>query len=302
MRKLILILLLGMFLAFPFSASAQESSTLSVVTVQLWPEYDDPSMLVIVDFQLAETTPLPAMLTFRIPADANLIAVAADIGGGQFINVPYEAPVADGDVLVFNMSIEDYNPHRYEYYQPLSFDGEARLFSYLWNNLYAVESFQYLFLEPLDVTSVTLDPNFSSQEAFNGLNYYNGTPVSLAADEQYALNIRYQKTSNTLVSQAQSVQIAEPVNEDTPGRVSLTNSLPYIIGGLGVIMIAGGLAYYFQWGRRSAGSNKPRKRTHVSNAESSGAEGAYCPQCGTRAKPGDRFCRTCGSRLRHEDE
>ena len=59
MRKLMLIFMLGMFFAFPFSVSAQSDTTLSFVTVQMWPEYDDPSMLVIVDFQTAANTTLP---------------------------------------------------------------------------------------------------------------------------------------------------------------------------------------------------------------------------------------------------
>lgn len=299
MRKLILTFLVGAFFVFPISASAQSDADLAFVTVQLWPEYDQPSMLVIVDFQTAANTSLPASLTFRIPAEANLIAVASDAGSGQFLDHPYEAPVAEGEYQTFSMVIEENKPYRFEYYQPLSFNGEERLFSYLWDNVYAVEKFQYLFLEPLDVTSSSLDPNFTAQETFNGLNYYDGASVKLAAGEQYTLNLSYEKTTDTLVSQAQAVQIAEPVNEDTPGRVSLANSLPYIIGGLGVIMIAGGLMYYFQWGRRSAGSGKSRRRTHA-NADSN-ATSVYCPQCGARAKPSDRFCRTCGARLRHDE-
>jgi hypothetical protein len=298
MRKLILAFLVGVFLAFPISASAQGAASLAFVTVQLWPEYDQPSMLVIVDFQTAANTTLPASLTFRIPAEANLIAVASDSGNGQFLDHPYEAPVAEGEYQTFSLTVEENKPYRFEYYQPLAFNGEDRIFSYLWDNGYAVENFQYLFLEPLDVTSATFDPTYTTQETSNGLKYYDGAPVQLAAGEQYTLNLSYTKTTDTLVSQAQAVQIAEPVNEDTPGRVSLTNSLPYIIGGLGIIMIAGGLMYYFQWGRTS--SNKPRRRTH-SNAESNDESNAYCPQCGARAKPSDRFCRTCGARLRHEE-
>jgi hypothetical protein len=290
--------MLGMLLAFPFSASAQSNAVLSFVTVQLWPEYDQPSMLVIVDFQLAANTTLPATLTFRIPPDANLIAVATDIGGGQFMNVPYEEPTASGEYQVFDMIIEDTNPHRFEYYQPLSFNGEERIFSYLWDNGYEVTAFQYLFLEPMDVTSVSLDPNYTSQETFNGLKYYEGSTVPLTAGEQFTLNLKYTKTTDALVSQAQTVQASDPVNEDTPGRVSLTNSLPYIIGGLGLIMITGGLMYYFQWGRRSASKSR-RRHSSGGDAETSGAD-AYCPQCGARAKPSDRFCRTCGARLRQE--
>jgi hypothetical protein len=298
MRKSILILLLRMFLAFPVSASAQGGDLLAFVTVQLWPEYDQPSMLVITDFQPAADTSLPVTLTFRIPAEADLIAVASDTGGGQLLDFPYEGPTADGEYQVFSLLIEQNQPYRFEYYQPLSYNGEDRLFSYLWDNGYAVESFKYIFLEPLDVTGVKLEPKHASVNDQQGLSYYEGSPVSLASGEQFTLTINYQKTSDTLISQAQTVQIAEPVNEDTPGRVSLTNSLPYIIGGLGIIMIAGGLVYYFQWGRAS--KSKPRRR-HVREAEEGDSTSVYCPQCGTRAKPSDRFCRTCGARLRRDE-
>lgn len=298
MRKLIWLILLGASLAVPISASAQNAVTLSFVTVQFWPEYDDPSMLVIVDFQPAADAPLPAALTFRIPAEANLIAVASDAGGGRFMDFPFNGPTADGEYQTFDLAIDQNMPYRFEYYQPLTFNNEERLFSFLWDNAYTVQSFQYIFLEPLDVTSVELDPKQDSIRTSNGLNYYEGSPVALAADDQFALRLKYAKTTQTLVTQAQSVQIAEPVDENTPGRISLTNSLPYIIGALGIILIAGGLMYYFQWGRASG--SKPRRRRSPADTEND-ATSVYCPQCGARAKPSDRFCRTCGTRLRRED-
>ncbi len=33
------------------------------------------------------------------------------------------------------------------------------------------------------------------------------------------------------------------------------------------------------------------------SADASATPAAFCPQCGTRAKPGDRFCGACGARL-----
>ncbi len=297
MRKLTLLLLLGILLVFPVAASAQNDAALAIVTVQFWPEYDQPSMLVITDFQPAAELSLPATLTFRIPAEAALIAVASDAGGGRFMDFTYEGPVTQGEYQTFSLLVEENTPYRFEYYQPLTFNGDERFFSYLWDNGFEVESFNYLVLEPLDVTTVTLEPKHSSMQNSNGLNYYEGSPVPLDAGEQFTLTLSYEKTTDTLVSQAQSVQIAEPINEDTPGRVSLANSLPYIIGGLGVIMIAGGLAYYFQWGRAS--KSKPRRRHSDTEAENDSTS-LYCPQCGTRAKLSDRFCRTCGARLRRE--
>ncbi|MBK7319579.1 zinc ribbon domain-containing protein [Candidatus Villigracilis affinis] len=115
------------------------------------------------------------------------------------------------------------------------------------------------------------------------------------------MSLDYEKTTDTLIVDTQGVQPSAPVDENTPGRVSLSNSLPYIIGGLGVIMIVGGVMYYWQSGRRSAGG-KSRRRSRAHSEEQDGGEEKYCPQCGERSKAGDRFCRTCGARLRHQEE
>ncbi|MBL8062003.1 MAG: zinc ribbon domain-containing protein [Anaerolineales bacterium] len=299
MRKLILILMLGAFFAFPFSASAQSDAALSNVVVQLWPEYDQPSMLVIVDFQLAADAPLPTTLSFRIPQTANLIAVAASAGDNGFMTVPFDGPTVEGEFQTFSMTIEENTSYRFEYYEALSFNGNQRLFTYLWDSPYSVDSFAVNLLEPLDVTSLTMNPDYDSMDTSQGAKYYTGKSVKLASGEQYTLTLEYEKTTDTLVSQAQAIQPAAPVDENTPGRVSLNNTLPYIIGGLGVVMILGGIVYYFRAGRNTA--PRPRRRHSLSEAEENGGD-HYCPQCGARAKSNDRFCRTCGARLRHQEE
>lgn len=245
MRKLIFILILGVFFAFPFPASAQTDVTLSNVTVQLWPEYDQPSMLVIVDFQVASGTPLPVDLSFRFPLDANLIAVAVQTSAGQFLNAEFTGPAVDGEWQSFTMTIDQNAVYRFEYYQPMTFNGNQRIFSYLWDGAYAVNSFQSSVLEPLDVTSFVVDPPHQNIQQVSELKYYNNEPARLAQGEQYALTLQYDKTSTTLVNPPQQgLQPAVPVDENTPGRVSLNNFLPYIIGGLGAMMILGGLFYY----------------------------------------------------------
>jgi ribosomal protein L40E len=94
---------------------------------------------------------------------------------------------------------------------------------------------------------------------------------------------------------ADQVQPSEPVGADTPGRVSITN-LPLIIGGFGLALI--GIALFAYYRSTQSNDTKPRRRRRANSAE--GTEQAYCHECGARANPGDRFCRTCGSRLRAE--
>ncbi len=300
MRKLSLVLILGMVFAFPSFVSAQNIITIANMTVQLWPEYDQPSMLVIADFQLDSATALPADVTFTIPQDANLIAVAAVSADGSFLNTPFEGPTNNGESQAFTITVNQSTVYRFEYYQPLSFNGDQRIFSYLWDGAYAVTAFNVVVLEPGDVTSFSMTPNYKSVSQQNGSNYYDSGIMQLASGEQFTLNLDYKKTSSALVAPAQGIQPAAPVNEDTPGRVSLNNSLPYVIGGLGVILIIGGIVYYWQAGRKSFKAT--RRRSHANTKSEDSGEDAYCPQCGSRAKAGDRFCRVCGARLRHQEE
>lgn len=300
MRKAGLILMLGMMFIFPSFVSAQNDATIATMTVQLWPEYDRPSMLVIADFELSSAASLPVDLTFRIPLEANLVAVASLDGDGSFLNAIFDGPKADGEWQSFTVTISESSVYRFEYYQPITFNADQRLFSYLWDGDYAVDAFNILVLEPKDVTSFSMDPNYESVAQENGSNYYNSGVVKLASGEQFPLNLEYKKTSDALVAPVEGIQPSAPVDENTPGRVSLNNSLPYIIGGLGIVMIVGGIVYYWRAGRKPGGKSRSRSHARAENEDNDGE--AYCPQCGSRARSSDRFCRVCGARLRHQEE
>ena len=298
MRKWFLILAMGMFLVLPSMASAQGSVTLASLNVQLWPEYDQPSMLVLTDFELPATTLFPVKMTFHIPQDANLVAVASYSADGSLVNAIYEGPTKNGDLQAFTVTLN--NPKaRFEYYLPLMLNEHERTFSYLWNGDYAINAFGIRVLEPLDSSSLTTTPKLGPAVVESGLTYYESGAVKLKNGEQFTLDLKYTKTTDTLVS-PQGIQPAAPVDENTPGRVSLNNSLPYIIGGIGIVMVVGGIVYYWQAGRSS--TKKPRRRIRTSQENEEDTEEAYCPQCGTRAKSNDRFCRVCGGRMRHQEE
>jgi hypothetical protein len=169
MRKLFLVFAVGVFFVFPSVVSAQNNISFANATVQLWPEYDQPSMLVITDFEAASNTKFPANVIFRIPNDANLIAVAAYAADGTLINAKFDGPTKDGDQQSFSITL-DSAAARFEYYQPITFNGEQRDFSYAWDGAYAVDTFNIRVLEPLDTTSITTTPELASITEEMGLS------------------------------------------------------------------------------------------------------------------------------------
>lgn len=300
MRKWIIFFILTLCFSLPSLGHAQTQVELKNVSVQLWPEYDQPSMLVITDFQVSEDTTLPVDMTFRIPLEANLIAVATYGADGSLLQGRSTAPVVDGEWQVFTMTVET-GLARFEYYQPLTFAGTRRTFSYLWEGSYKVDAFEIRALEPRDAQNFKTDPAQDSITQQENLKYYQINPAPLAAGGQFTLHVEYDKSTTTLVAEPQGVQPAGAVDESTPGRVSLNNYLPYIIGALGVIFFAGGVFYLWQANRYEHAKPRRRSRLRAEHAEEE-ATGSYCAQCGTRARPSDRFCRTCGARLRTADE
>lgn len=300
MRKFFVILTLGAMLLFSSSlASAQSEITLPLVSVQLWPEYDQPSMLVLTDFEIPADISLPVDLTFSIPKDANLIAVASYTSEGDLADAIFDGPRINGDWKTFTVTMTTFAA-RFEYYDAINFSGEKRTYSYLWDGRYGVDQFNIRILRPMDTVAVVTQPLLPTLSQENDLTFYVGDMIPLADGEQFKLDVEYDKSSNALVVESQGVQPSAPVDENTPGRVSLNNSLPYVIGVLAVIMIIGGSVYFWRSSRKPSG--RPRRRSSASTESENGNLEAYCPQCGSRAKAGDRFCRTCGARLRHQEE
>jgi hypothetical protein len=294
-HKWLLLPLLFALLTIAFPAGAQGEVTLDTFTVQLWPEFDQPAMLIIYDFTLSEDTNLPVDVTLRIPANANLIAVAY-APTGDLLNVPYQEPIQEEGWKLLTLTIDTATVYHIEYYAPLERSEAQREYVYLWPGDYTVKTFNISVRPSVDTTEITTDPQMKSATT-EGIaqSLLEWGTSDLEAGKQLPIRVTYTKSSDRLGVSDQPLETGV-VDESTQGRVSLNNYLPYILGGLGALLILVGGLYFWQSGK---GKSASRKR-HRSPGEESANGDVYCHQCGKRAQAGDRFCRTCGSRLRRE--
>jgi len=297
-RWLIFILLFGL-MVFPPTAGAQRGTKLDSINIELWSEFDRPSMLVINEFVVSQNTPLPAKVTMRFPTEGNLIAVAIN-SGGSFFNTDFEGPVEQGNWQTITLNVQSYNPHRIEYYQPLTREENQRLFKYQWFGDYYVKQFDLNLLIPADSSNLVTTPLLSNTEISTNNLHLIGTvsQSEMKMGQSFEFDLNYERTSDALTDpdQTDQVQPSEPIGPNTPGRVSV-DRLPWLIGGMGLALIA--IALWAYWRSTQASEHQPRQRRAPHAQE--GKDGQiYCHECGARAYPGDRFCRTCGSRLRVE--
>jgi hypothetical protein len=307
MRKWLLVFVVGILFVFPSFAFAQDKVAIQSINVSLWPEYDQAEMLVINFIMLPANTTFPIQLDIRVPvgADLNTVAVgkSSDAVSDQGIDCTTKKNCTtkkDGDWLV--VSITATGPAiQLEYYDPnLKKDGSQRSYSYHWLSDYDVANFGVVFQEPFDAADFKSSLSLQDDGVhLDKLQYYFSDAGAVPAGKVFTFDVSYQKPTDVLSVSRLDIQPVA-VDENTPGRVSLNNYLPYIIGGLGVILIVGGLVYYWQSGR--SGSKKSRRRQRARTEGEENESDVYCAQCGTRARNGDRFCRTCGSRIRQQEE
>lgn len=293
MRKW-LILLIALILLVPTPVLAQDAVTLKSLTVQLWSEFDQPSMLVILELEVTDATQMPVTLDIPVPGGANITAVAYE-SNGQLLLANYQnKPVEDARWQVITLFITEHSKYRVEYYLPLERTDNKRTFNYQWTGAYAVNDFNIDVRVPQDSTNVKASPviPFIQDEPFlSGGAKVNG----LEQGQTYNLKLEYSRTSEDSVATPESSQVepVAPIDENTDGRSTL-NNLPLLLGGLGAALILIALVLFLR-GQSAARKTKPRIRsiqTHESVSQ------VYCHECGARAHENDRFCRTCGSKLR----
>ena len=300
MHKWFVVLALFLIILAPVTAQAQGQVRISSVSVDVWPEFDRPAVLVINHISLAADVALPANLVLRIPSQASVNAVAYADETGDLINAEVEKNV-EGEWVVLTF-ITPSATVQIEYYDTLTKDGTARHITYNWAGDYAVDSFSVTFQQPVDVTDVKFNPPIvNSQVGTDNLTYYRSDPVALTAGQAATWSMDYQKATDRLSTSELNVQPAAPLDESSSGRVSISTYYPWIIGGLGIVLIAVGVVVGLTYWR-GAGKKPVRKRHESTNEKTQASdEGIYCHQCGKRAQPADIFCRACGVRLRKGD-
>jgi hypothetical protein len=280
---------------------------LKSVVVEIWPEYDKPSALIIYHITLPDQVNLPATMSFRIPAVAGKPhAVAWVTPDKATLDMKYERrTVGEWIEIEFTTPSQEI---QIEYYDPgLKKTGSQRDYTYRWPANYTVQALSLQVQKPVNATNLQFKPDLGSARPGSlGLEYYSYLAGKVNAGETFTLTMQYDKADDTLTdTRYQEVQPQEPLNSGAQGRVSLDQFLPWGVGSLGFLLIAVGILWYWKTGRISSTRTAAGRARHahsrtakpVTDTVSSG-EATFCYQCGKKASPGDAFCRACGTKLR----
>jgi hypothetical protein len=315
-RTLLALLVVGLAaLLLPAVAAAQNQATeLERLAVELWPDYDQPAMLVLLTGTLPPGQALPADVVIPIPAGAEINAVARFNDAGVLVSdVQHE--VVDGR-LIFTTPASRF---RVEYYAPYEVNGDSHSYSFTWLSDVAVNELTTVVQQPVAAEDIAISPaqTLSTADRGDSLTYHSLPVTSVASGQPYAVDVSYTVTSPQLSAaavaaaqgeEAASNSLTAPSVPPSPAAGSggfLAGVNPWLLAGLfGLMVVVGAGAWYL--GSKQGAGGRPRKPGPARPASSKPAAPApkpaagarYCHACGTQAQPGDAFCRSCGTKLK----
>jgi hypothetical protein len=272
---------------------------LDQLTVDIWPDYDRPQVLVLITGFLRSDTPVPATITLPYPSGADINAVARiDEDGAMFSDIEYDDSVPGQ--LTFTTPEPNF---RIEYYMPYSADGNDRSFTFDWQSDAAINNFLISVQQPLLANEMTLSPEAENVNTSpDGLNYYEMPALSLAPDQAFDLAVSY-----TLIRPQLSAEILSPQEVPLIGSGAAGSSVDggddnlnwLVIAGAAalIILIVGGGWFVLrtQFSSRRVSKPRPARRSTPAPKTPSSSSTRFCHECGLPIDAGDSFCSNCGA-------
>ena len=276
------------------------ASPLERLEVALWPEFDQPNVLVILRGVLSSSVDLPAHVEIPVPtAYGEPTAVAITGPQDQLFAADYQRRV-QGQWATIVIEAES-SGIWIEFYADLTFEGDKRSFTFLWPGGVDISEFQYEIQQPSGAADIQVTPPGAAGVHNDGLVYKSAAYGPLSAASQALISFAYEKQGSELTINAQpKIDRPDEVRGETP---DLSKMLPYILGGVGIVLIAAGVIVYVRFKQLDSGVSQPRKRkrrrkTTVKHREEVDASPVYCHLCGVQAGASDHYCRRCGAQLR----
>ena len=269
------------------SALAQEENELTGFDdVQLWiyPEYDDPRLLVMLQGQIEGVEP-PVAVRFLVPSEAEMYSAGSMDALGQYTGGPPNrepSSIPGWDEIDYEVTT---NTFRVEYYDPIISGQLDKSISYEFRWIYPISKLEVVVQEPRrssDFSVLPIGNSFVDNEGFNSYSY-NFSELEDTSPLRFEISYHKSDTRPSL-----------SINEDE-------SSESYLVVVIVVILGVAAVASFF-WLRKSRPKTRAaRRQLSRNNPErriKSNQPGArFCSKCGQPTDKSSNYCIYCGARL-----
>jgi hypothetical protein len=287
-------LLLIFFMLMPMGTGFAQNpvSVIDSLDIEIWPDYDRASVLVLLTGTLPGDTRFPASVTLPLPEVAQLNAVARiDNKDGNMKDDIFSSTDSPGKLTFITSDVR----FRVEYYLPYTINKSQRSFDYTWLAAIPVNNLQLRVQRPTSASTLNTEPAAANViRSGDGFDYHIFPARAVSAGEPFPLHVDYKMTTAQLSATSlprQNTSIQTPVIPTTPRTGSGINwALAAIVTGGLIIIVA--LVWQIA-SRRPA----PNIRKPIDSLVEKQSWAKFCRNCGEPIDEGDRFCSGCGSEL-----
>ncbi|NPA91298.1 MAG: zinc ribbon domain-containing protein [Chloroflexi bacterium] len=301
-----LLLVLGLLLSFGAPSGAQTNTpTISKLTLALWPEYDDPRVLVIITGQVDEHT---TTIQVPIPQGAEINAVAYMGPDQRLLKAEWEEK--DG-VLTIQLPSPIFH---LEYYADfIQADGNKRtIIADVPLPLATIQQVELEVQQPAQTKDFSANPPLEGPKpGRDELSYWSRTLGPQEPGSVVHQEVRYTRLAPGLSASPRTLPPGgeeeapaqeAPAPAATPATSSTPLNWPLLIAAVVLLLATGGGIYY--WMRTQEPEPLPRAarkgkkgRGREKKVRATGARlPKYCPNCGHPFGPHDKYCAMCGAK------
>jgi hypothetical protein len=282
-------------------ASAQTADRITSLEISVWPEYDDPRVLVQYDGILTTTEGYPRAVSFYVPSSATLNAAAYVDESGKMLNTesPIVVPAADGLSLV---TLKLPTPHFHlEYYDNALKGAPDKTLAFVYHAFLPADRVNVELQQPLQALNFQTVPTAAQvSEGMHGFKYHTFNYTRVSANQELAIRASYTKSDPN--PSIQNVVLPETSAQTQP---QATNAAVFPADPQPVYLVAGAailaaLALFVLWIRSN------RRQPRLAPGRVSGGRGkidtpdteigSFCTQCGNAFQSNENFCPRCGAK------
>ena len=283
-------------------ATAQDALMIPQASLKLWPEFDDPGVLVIFAGDFADDATFPQDIAFPVAEGARNIQATVNDPAKGLLSQDWRM---QGGKVAYSLPQPGFH---LEYYVDRPVSGDQRTIVHTFEAPYPIAALEIAVQQPARATdfSVTPTPSRTTTGA-DGLTYHIINLENLAAGEKRDITISYVKTDSgltspqlALTSATSAPQAAAPAQPQTTPAAQ-TSWLPFLLIGVGLLALISIGVYWFVLRRHATAPVEPVRPTVASTSSQPAtrpapvAAAAFCTQCGHTLRPDDRFCAQCGA-------
>lgn len=267
-------------------------TVLDSLVIEIWPDYDKASVLVLLTGTLTRDTGFPASVTLPLPKTAQLNAVARiDPSDDTMKNDIFSSTNPSGTLTFITSDLR----FRVEYYLPYKVNNNQRSFDYTWLADIAVNQFQLKVQRPIASSYLKTEPAAGNvSKGGDGFDYHIFSPQTVPSGQPFSLHVDYNMNTSQL-----SAEKLPPSNTgiQTPGLPATSTAatginwpmVAMVTGGLIIIVV---LVWQIVSRRPSSNIRKP-----INAGPKKQSQSKFCHRCGAPVKKTDKYCSECGVAL-----